>query len=251
MLAIFKRDLAGYFNSVAAWVLAGAYLFLAGLIFTAMVKSFVDNSMMSGMQGMGRQPNVMEELVVPYMWWLGFLMMFILPMLTMRLLAEDRRTGTLELLFTYPVSELEIVLAKYFAAMTVIGTMLALSACSLLYVNTRVALEWNLVASGYAGLLLLASAFVAIGLWASSLSDSQLVAACVTYGMAMMLWLMQILEEFILWFKERLGHLGMMAHLENFARGNLTSHDIVYYLALTGLFLFLTIRVLDSRKWRM
>jgi ABC-2 type transport system permease protein len=250
MLAIFKRDLAAYFNSFTAWILAGSYLFLSGLIFTAMVKSYAENSMMSGMQG-GRTPNVMDELVVPYVWWLGFLMMFLLPMLTMRLLAEEKRTGTLELLFTYPVSEIEIVLGKFFAGLTVIACMLGLSCLSLWYIDSKVALDWKLVGAGYGGLLLLASSFVAIGLWASSLSASQVVAACVTYGMAMMLWLLQVLEDFITSAKDAMGSLGMMSHLENFARGNLSSHDFVYYLALSGLFLFLTIRVLDSRKWRM
>jgi len=251
MLAIFRRDLAAFFNSVTVWVLAGAYLFLAGLIFTAMVKSFADNSMMAGMQGMGKGPNVMDELVVPYLWWLGFLMMFILPLLTMRLLAEEKRTGTLELLFTYPVNEWEIVLAKFSAALTVVGCMLGMSCLSLLYISGKVTLDWRLVGTGYLGLLLLGAAFIALGIWASSLSSSQVVAACVTYGLAMMLWLMQVLEEYVLFAKERLGNLGMMSHLENFARGNLSSHDFIYYLALVGLFLFLTVRVLDSRKWRM
>ena len=250
MFAILRRDLAAFFNSVTVWVLTAAYLFVSGLIFTLMVKTFADNSMMAGMQG-GHAPNVMDDLVLGYQWWLGFLMIFVLPMLTMRLLAEERRTGTLELLFTYPVSEWEIVLAKFLSALLVVASMLAVSSISLVYLNRSIALDWNLIGTGYAGLLLMGSTLVAIGLWASSLSSSQVIAACLTYGFAMMLWLMQLLDEFFPKAKEYLGTLGIMTHLESFARGNLSSHDAVYYAALTGLFLFLTVRVLDSRKWRM
>lgn len=265
MIPVFLRDLRAYFHSMTVWVLTAAYLFVAGLIFTLMVKTFADNSLMAGMQGMGRPMNVTDELVVPFQWWLGFLMIFILPLLTMRLLAEEKRSGTLELLFTYPVSEWEIVLAKFFSASAVVAAMLGASSLSLAYINSQANLDWNLVGSGYAGLLLMGMTLVSIGLWASSLSSSQVVAACITYGFAMALWLMQLLDDFLPLLKESLGTLsgfipdikntlgtlGIMTHLESFARGNLSSHDIVYYVALTGLFLFLTVRVLDSRKWRM
>lgn len=257
MLAIFRRDLSAYFNSITVWILTAAYLFVSGLIFTLMVSNFVESSMGGAMSG--RTPNIMDELVLGYQWWLGFLMIFLLPMLTMRLLAEEKRIGTLELLFTYPVNEWEIVLAKFSASLLTVLGMLAMSCLSLAYISSKTPLDWSLVASGYAGLALMASTLIAIGLWASSLSASQVIAACITYGLAMMLWLMQLLDKFL---PEKLtqgfgedskgiGSLGIMTHLESFARGNISSHDIVYYLALTVLFLFLTVRVLDSRKWRM
>ena len=249
MLAIFRRDLMAYFHSATVWVLSAAYLFVAGLIFTLMVKTFADNSLMGSMSG--RTANITDELVVPYQWWLGFLMVFIVPLLTMRLVAEEKRTGTLELLFTYPVNEWEIVLAKFLSATTVVASMLGVSCISLLLINSKVEFDWNLIGSGYVGLMLMGMSVVSIGLWASSLSSSQVIAACITYGLCMMLWLMQMLDEFVPTLKERLGTLGIMTHLESFARGNLSSHDVVYYLALCMLFLFLTVRVLDSRKWRM
>lgn len=258
MFAIFRRDLMAYFNSVTVWVLAAAYLFVSGLIFTLMASNFIESSMGGAMSG--RTPNIMDELVLGYQWWLGFLMIFVLPMLTMRLLAEEKRIGTLELLFTYPVNEWEIVLAKFFASLLTVLGMLGLSSISLAYISTKTPLDWTLVASGYAGLALMASTLIAIGLWASSLSASQVIAACVTYGLSMTLWLMQLLDSKILPEKllngfsedsKGIGKLGIMTHLESFARGNVSSHDIVYYLCLTLLFLFLTVRVLDSRKWRM
>lgn len=249
MFAILRRDLAAYFNSVTVWVVCAAYLFIAGLIFMLMLSRFVESSMMAGMGG--RAPNLMEDVIFGYQWWLGFLMIFVMPMLTMRLLAEEKRTGTLELLFTYPVSEWEIVLAKFGAALLAAASMLGVSTVALVFLNRWVALDWRLVGSGYGGLLLLAAALVAIGLWASSLSSSQVVAACVTYGMGMSLWLIYMMDSFLPTATEKLGSLGIMNHLESFARGNLSSHDCIYYLSLSLLFLFLTVRVLDSRKWVM
>ena len=252
MLAIFRRDLMTYFNSATAWILSAVYLFITGLIFWKMTSAFSERCMMAGanpMMGGGGVPNVMNELIVPYVWWMGFLMMFILPMLTMRLIAEERRIGTLELLFTYPLSDAQIVGGKFLAALCVALFMLAFGFTSVLALSQKVQLEWNLVAMGFGGLILLASAFISFGLWTSSLTGSQMVAAVLTYGGLMMMWLVQVLDELIQPIKDQLGGLSIMEHLENMVRGNATSHDIVYYIAWIGLFLFLTCRVLESRKW--
>ena len=250
MIAIFRRDLMAYFNSAMAWILMAVYLFVVGLIYGAMVKNFSEKSMMAGMGPFGSQnPNIMDELITPYVWWMGFLMMFVLPLLTMRLIAEERRTGTLEMLFTYPLSDLQIVMGKFFAAMAVVILMLTLTMGSILALNQKAPLEWSLVGTGYAGLVLVAASFIAFGLWASSLTASQLIAAVITYGGLMMMWLMQVVDELIPWAKERFGALSIMEHLENMVRGNMSSHDLVYYVAWISLFLYLTCRVLESRKW--
>lgn len=253
MWAVFKRDVAAYFNSPMAWIVSAAYLLVSGLIYSLSLKSFADRCMMSSMGGQmgGATPNVMQELVTPYLWWMGFLMMFFLPMLTMRLFAEERRTGTLELLFTFPLTDLDIVLGKFFSAMSVVCCMLLFSLISMVTLHQRVPLEWSQVGSGYAGLLLLAASFVSLGIWASSLTSSQVVAAVVPYGGLMMTWLIHSLDEFqtMATAKEKLGGLSLLEHLEKMARGNVTSHNIVFFVAWTALFIYLTCRVLDSRKW--
>lgn len=249
MLAIFRRDLSTYFNSATAWILSAVYLFITGLIFWKMTSAFSEHSAMAGSPMGGGVPNVMNELVVPYVWWMGFLMMFILPMLTMRLIAEERRTGTLETLFTYPLSDLQIVVGKFLSAFCVAGFMVIFAYVWVLALSAKVPLEWNLVGAGFVGLMLVASAFISFGLWASSLTGSQMVAAVLTYGGLMMMWLVQILDELIQPIKDKLGGLSVMEHLENIVKGNMTSHDFVYYIAWVALFLFLTCRVLESRKW--
>ncbi|MGE0493141.1 MAG: ABC transporter permease, partial [Vulcanimicrobiota bacterium] len=210
MLAIYRRELAAYFNSSLAWVLMAIYLFVLGLIFTGMVNSYSQYSMSAGMNPfMARSVNVMDDLVVPVQWWMGFLMLFILPLLTMRLIAEESRSGTLEMLFTYPLTEWQIVGGKFFAAQTVVATMLAFSSVSVVMLSRLTDIEWKLIGSGYLGLLLLGAAFTAFGLWASSTTSSQMIAAVVSYGGLMASWLIMILDDQITAVKETFGDLSM------------------------------------------
>jgi ABC-2 type transport system permease protein len=250
VISIYRRDLMSYFYSSLAWIISAVYLFILGLIYYAMVTNFSEQSMMASMGQAESSVNVMSQLVVPYVWWMGFLMMFILPMLTMRLIAEERRTGTLEMLFTYPLTEFQIVMGKFLAAMSVVAFMLLASFFSILSLSRYVSIDWHLIASGYVGLLLLGGCFVVFGIWTSSLTSSQMVAGVLTYGGLMTMWLVQaVVDKNFPVFKEKLGGLSMMEHLENMARGNLHSQDFVYYILWIVLFLFLTTRVLESRKW--
>lgn len=250
MLAIYRRELMAYFNSVLAWILMGGYLFILGILYYAMVGWFSEASQTASANpfapgGM----NVMEELVVPMVWWMGFLMLGILPLLTMRLFAEERRSGTLEMLFTYPLSEAQIIGGKFLAAMSVVALMLAFTLGEMVMLARLTTVEWSLIGSGYLGLLLVGAAFVSFGMWASSLTASQMVAAVVCYGGLMVAWLVTAIEDKLPAVKERVGELSILEHLESMARGQLSTHDLVYFVAWVALFLFLTARVLESRKW--
>ncbi|MBI3929464.1 MAG: ABC transporter permease subunit [Armatimonadetes bacterium] len=250
MLAIYRRELMAYFNSTLAWVLMGGYLLILGILYYAMVGWFAEASQTAGMNPFGaRNMNVMEELVAPLMWWMGFLMLGILPLLTMRLFAEERRSGTLEMLFTYPLSEAQIIGGKFLAAMSVVGLLLAFTLGEMVMLSRLTSLEWPVVGSGYLGLLLVGAAFVSFGLWASSLTPSQMIAAVVSYGGLMVAWLVSAVEDKMPAVKDRLGEVSILEHLDSLARGQLSTHDLVYYVAWVALFLFLTARVLESRKW--
>ncbi len=251
MIAILRREMAAYFNSSLAWVLMAVYLFILGIISVGMLESYAEYSMSASMGAFGRRGvNIMEDLITPIMWWMGFLMLFLLPLLTMRLVAEESRSGTLEMLFTYPLTEAQIVLGKFLATLSVVASMLTLSFFSCIVMISRVAeLEWRLVASGYLGLLLLGGAFCAFGLWASSTTSSQMIASAICYGGLMASWLVSILNEALKPLKDTFGDLSVMYHIEQMARGSVSTHSLVYYVAWTCLFLFLTVRVLESRKW--
>lgn len=250
MIAIFKRELAAYFNSALAWIMMAVFLFILGMVFVSTMSYYSEASMIAASSPFGAQQlNPTDKVIVPTFKWIGYLMMFILPALTMRLLAEESRQGTLEMLFTYPITDTEIVLGKFFGCLSVVGVMMGLSTGLFVALSRVVDIEWHIVGVGYLGVLLMGSAFVSFGLWASSLTSSQLIAAVVTYCGLLSSWLVVIVAKQFETAKEIFGDLSSMTHLSEMAKGTVSTHHFVYYLAWTALFLFLTVRTLDSRKW--
>jgi ABC-2 type transport system permease protein len=250
MIAIFRREVAAYFNSAMAWTLMAVYIFVVGQMFVQTVVTFAEYSLTSGSSPFGApQLNITDRILVPTFWWMGFLLLFMLPLLTMRLIAEESRTGTLEMLFTYPLTEVEIVMGKFAGAMSVVLAMLAMSSSMLLALGQLVALEWTVVASGFLAVLLMSCAFVSFGIWASSISSSQVLAAAISYGGLLSSWLVVMVTRDMEQVKEVFGEISVFANLQQMAQGTLSTHHLVYYLAWTALFLFLTVRMLESRKW--
>ncbi len=250
MLAIYRRELAAYFNSALAWVLIAAFMMVLGLIFVSLLGIYSENSRMAGGLPYGAQQlNPTDNIIVPTFQWIGYLLLFIMPVLTMRLLAEESKAGTLEMLFTYPLTDWEIVLGKYLGGISLVGVMMALSSSLFVALGRLAEVEWKIVGSGFLGVLLLGSAFVSFGLWASSLTSSQMVSAAITYCGLLTSWLVVIVGEKLQTVKDVFGDLSSLGHLGEMAKGTISTHHVVYYLAWTVLFLFLTVRTLESRKW--
>lgn len=250
MLSILKRELSAYFNSALAWIVIAVFILISGFIFVSLLGIYGEQSLAASSSPFGAQQlNPTSRVMVPVFQWMGYLLLFFLPVLTMRLIAEESRVGMLEMLFTYPLSDWEIVVGKFLGAMGVVSVMLALSSSYYLVLSRLIDIEWRLVASGYLGVVLLSSAFVAFGIWASSLTSSQMVSAIITYGGLLASWLVVIAGDNIQTAKDIFGGLSPMDHLVEMARGTVSTHHLVYFLAWTGLFLFLTVRTLESRKW--
>lgn len=247
MKAIFYREMKAYFSSLLAWMLIAAFLFVAGVFLMMGVNYYADISA-SSMQG-GVPCNINVSFVPPMVQLTGLLLLFFLPLLTMRSFAEDKRIGTLDLLFTYPISDWEIVLGKFFAVMVVPVIMLALTIPVYLFVGSYCSIEWPILASGYLALLLMAASMCAMGLFTSSLTSSQLVASALNYGGFLFLWFLGVPDQSAS-YTAVLGKLSILSHLESLAKGVVNSQDIIYYVALTGFFLYLTVRFIESRKWR-
>jgi ABC-2 type transport system permease protein len=178
-------------------------------------------------------------------------LLLIVPLLTMRLLSEERKLGTAELLFTYPISDWDAVLGKYFATVTVIWTMIALTFLFPLLLQTHAPLEWGPLVAGYAGLLLLGAAYAAIGLFFSSLSENQVVAGVLTFGFSLLALIIGWIQPFVTAAAGRVvSEISILEHLDRFAKGVIDTNDIVYYVNLSAIFLFLCSRVLESNRWR-
>lgn len=249
---VFKKELRLYFSSPVAWVVMTIFLFIAGYFFYSIFAFYTLASMQSAMNPqMGRDLSVTDSVLRPLFSNMSVILLLLMPLITMRLFAEERRSGTIELLLTYPVRDGAVLIAKYLAALALYALMLALT---LLYpgiVAYFTRLEWGPLLSGYLGLLLMGATFLAVGIFASSLTENQIVASITTFGVLLFLWVIGWSAEYVGggWGRV-LSHLSLLDHFDTFARGVLDTKDIVYYLNVTILALFLTLRSLEARRWK-
>jgi ABC-2 type transport system permease protein len=179
------------------------------------------------------------------------ILLFIMPLLTMRLFAEEKRQGTIELLLTYPVRDLAAVLAKFAACLAVYVVMLGLTGVYPVLLVTFAQPEVGPILAGYLGLLLLGAAFISLGALASSLTENQIVAAAITFGVLLIFWVIGWSSQFagsdVGWL---LSHLSLLDHFDNFPKGIIDTKDVIFYLNFMVLCLFLTLRSLESHRWR-
>jgi ABC-2 type transport system permease protein len=218
------------FSSPMAYATMVVYLLLMGYTFTAIL--FLNRT--------GELVRVFFQAAV--------LLLLMVPVLTMRLLAEERRTGTLELLLTSPVQEFEIVLAKFVAGLTLPVLMLGLSGSYALVLGVYGDPDWGPVYSGFLGLLLLAAALTAIGLFVSGLTSNQIVAAIVAMGVGILLWMIDSLGYLLPDpFDTIITHLSLVAHFTPFATGALFLSDVGFFLTIVLAGLFLSVRGLARR----
>jgi ABC-2 type transport system permease protein len=241
---VYKKEMRSYFTSPIAYVVMLVFLILTGVFFMVFMSDFNFASMNQSPYE-GSNLNITYRVVRPLLGNMSVILLFAMPLITMKPFAEERRTGTMELLFTYPLSDMAILLGKFLAAFTLFLVMLA---CTLLYVFFMFLYsspEPGTLISGYLGILLMAAAFISIGLFISSLTENQIIAAVTTFGALLLFWIIQWTGT-----NEVLRQLSILEHFNNFAEGIIDTRDTVYYLSFTILWLFVTLRVLESKKWR-
>lgn len=179
------------------------------------------------------------------------IMLLVMPVLTMRLFAEEKKTGTMELLLTYPVRDGEVLLGKYAAVVTLFLAMLSLTAVYPVMLTYFAQLESGPLLTGYLGLVLMGATFLAIGVLASSLTENQIVAAVITFGILLVFWVIGWSADFAgPSLGKLLSHLSILEHFDGFGKGVIDTKDVIYYLNFTILCLFLTLRSLESKRWR-
>jgi ABC-2 type transport system permease protein len=200
---------------------------------------------------MARDMSVTEGVLRPLFQNISVIMLLMMPILTMRLFAEEKKSGTIELLLTYPVRDGEILFGKYLAALGIFLGMLTLTLVYPALVAWATQLEWGPLLTGYLGLLLQGAAFIAVGILISSLTENQIVAAVSTFGTLLIFWVISWASESAgsTWGRV-LSHLSITEHFESFAKGVIDTKDLIYYVNLTILSLFLTLRSLESKRWR-
>jgi ABC-2 type transport system permease protein len=250
-LTICRKELQSYFRSpiaytvIALWAVIGGFFFYFGLAF------FVQRSMEGAMTGQSFPMNINEWIVRPLLSNVNVVALFLIPMITMRLFAEEKRTGTIELLMTSPINDIEIVLGKWLAAVGLYSVMLIVSLLHMSILFRYGSPDWRPLAVGYFGLLLQGACLLAIGTFVSTCTSNQIVAGAIGFAISLLLFVLNWVAEFGNTVTDRVvAYFSVQAHFESFSKGVIDSKDIVFYVSMIILGLFLTSRSLESVRWR-
>lgn len=232
-LAIAERELKSFFVSTVAWVIAAAFMAISGLLFSVILLTSNEASLRYLISN------------------LSVILLFVAPFLTMRLLAEENRMGTVELLLTNPVRDVEVVLGKFLGVMGFIAAMLALTLYfpALLFIFGTP--DPGPIATGYLGVVLQAAAFASIGLAISSTTENQIVAAFVSFAINLALWLSESVSQFLGWpFGAAAKFLSITSHFQDFSRGVIDTSHLLFFVSVIAAALFVTYLSLQTRRWR-
>ncbi|NIM57830.1 MAG: ABC transporter permease subunit [Candidatus Aminicenantes bacterium] len=250
--AICKKEIKTYFTSPIAYVVITVFLVLIGFFFYSLIWWFNSQSLqMAQNQYYYQQLNINQMVYSPLFHNMSIILLLMIPLLTMRLFSEEKKRQTDELLFTSPISVNQIILGKYFASLFVLLVMLFLTGILSIFVFSYGNPELAPILSGYLGLFLVGAAFLAVGIFFSSLTENQIVSAILTFGVLLLFWILNWASYSAggMW-KSVLNYLSFFQHFDDMTRGILDTTDVVYYLSFIFLGLFLTYSVIQSRRWR-
>ncbi len=250
VLTIAGKELRAYFASPIAYVVIGFFALIYGYFFYVLLAFFNRQSMQMSM-GMGGTMNINQMLIAPVLQNVTVVLLFLLPMITMRTYSEEKRTGTMELLLTSPLTDMQIIFGKFLGAMGLYAAMVAVTLIhtSLLFLYGDP--EWKPVLTAYLGILLMGGCFISVGLLISSMTRNQIVAGTITFAVFLVLWVINWIGSFVGPTAQAvLSHLSLTDHFDDFTKGVLDTKHIIYYLSFIGFGLFLTAKAVDSERWR-
>ena len=254
--AVAKRDLGSYFNSPVFYVVTTVFLVIYGFIFFQILNFFSFQSVQADQfrdmnLGMNSGLNLNDMVIEPSFHNMAVTLLLIIPVLTMRSFADEKKSKTYTLLLSSPIHLKEIILGKFFACMTVVTVMVLLSSyCvgSLFFVGKP---EFGPILTSYLGILLMSGCYIGMGIFASSLSNNQIIAAVIAFGMSLFMWIIGwAAQAASAEMGELLQYLSLVDHMQRFLKGIVDTSDVIYYLSFILFTLFLTHRVLDSERWR-
>jgi len=248
---ICRKELRSYFASPIAYGLMAFFAAIAGYFFYVATAIFVTRGMESQMMGRGVPMDVNEWVIRPVLMNVSVIGLFMIPMITMRLFAEEKRSGTIELLATSPVRDAEIILGKWFAALILYACILGISFLNLGMLFLYGKPDWRPILVGYLGLLLQGGCLLAIGTFISTTTRNQIIAGTATFAACLLLWVFDWISSYetAAWAKV-MSYLSVVTHFEPFSKGVLDTKDVVFYVSVIFFGLFLTARSMESLRWR-
>lgn len=251
ILLICRKELKSYFASPIAYFLIFFFALLFGLVIVKNTGDFVRFAFQQQFQGGGQPMNINEMIISPLLSFVNTLMLFLVPMITMRLFAEEKKSGTMELLLTSPVTDNQIILGKWLGAILLYLCILAVSAIDVALLFAWGKPDIRPVLAIYLGLLLQGGCLLAIGGFISTLTKNQIIAGGVTFLVCLLLYLMNYFTDLDpTGWRSAVNYLSIFTHFENFGRGLIQTKDIVFYVTMTFFALFITSRSMESLRWR-
>jgi ABC-2 type transport system permease protein len=272
MWAVCRREFAAYFQTPSGYVVTGIFALLSGLGFCISLLTYARISQAPAENGYPTVPDFEETFLSPWLVYCGLLIMFLSPLLTMRLFAEERHKGTIEMLLTLPLRDRDIILGKYLASLGMLVLMMGVVAIDLAVISQLVSIEPAVLALGTLTVFLMGASFIAMGMFVSSMMRNQVTSGAVTFGLSLLFYIVGSVARSLPdanpapegWPELLRGAAGAVyallrglaqelavdAHAMDMAQGIVAPVDIAYYLLFSAFFVFLTFRVLESRHWR-
>jgi len=250
ILAVAGKELRSYFASPIAYIVTGFWALVFGYFFYVMLYFFLQRSQQA--MGMGPQSvNVNQDMIRYVLSNASVVVLFVLPAITMRTYSEEKRSGTIELLLTSPLTDMQIILGKFLGTLALYGTMLLVTVLYIALLFWFGSPELKPILAGYLGLLLLGGCFLSIGLFISSLTKNQIVAAVITFVTFLMLWVIDWMASDASGTTATvLRYLSITGHFEDFSKGIIDTKHVIYYLSLITFGLFLTAKAVDTERWK-
>ena len=250
--AVFSKEMANFFVSPIAYVVIVMFLALSGFFFFANISYMSIRSLQAANNPMLAQYLNLHTMVVqPLLGNMGVVLLLVAPLITMRLFAEEKRSGTIELLLTFPITDSGVLAGKFLAAVCLLLVMVAGTGTFPLILGSVGNPDWGPLLSGYLGLILMGGAFIALGMFISSLTENQIIAGMVSFGVALMFWIISWLVPLV---EGSAGtvvrQVSILAHLDAFNKGIISLSDLFYFILFIAFFLFVTLRSLETHRWR-
>lgn len=248
---ICRKELRSYFSSPIAYLLLVMFAIIFGFFFWNSVGYYVNMAMEAQMEGEGGEMNLSEQIIRPLLSNINVIGLFFIPMISMRLFSEEKRSGTIELLATSPITDSEIIIGKWLAAVLMYVLMVGSTLLDFVFLFKYGNPDWKPLAIGYLGLILQAGGLLAIGAFISSLTRNQIIAGATTFAICLMLWVAGWVSQYndAAW-AQVLSYMSVVTHFDSFAKGVIDSKDAIFDATVIFLGLFFTARSMESLRWR-
>jgi ABC-2 type transport system permease protein len=251
-LAVFRKEISNFFVSPIAYSVIAIFSLVSGFFFWANVSFMSLVSLQAASNPMiAQRINLTDIVIRPLTQNMAIILLFVMPLLTMRLFSEEKKSGTMELLLTYPIDDKAFVFGKFLASVTLLLIMLVGAFSFPILLASVAQPDFGVILSSYLGLFLMGAAFMALGTFISSLTENQIVAAAITFGAAILFWVLS-------WTSSLVGQstgtvlrqLSILEHLESFNKGILSAPDVSFFILFIAFFVFLCLRSLETHRWR-